>query len=222
MDLQPTQIVFVEPVVWLGDCHPLVEQLSSASGLAMLGSAAATRRLGTIADRAGLRQFLREYRQQLLVPVELPAIHRAWQHAAKNQLRELLALDRQLAAEPLLRPFAEPSRRAGQRQLRRFKTVHDVRFVQRYLRALERGEAHAWHTLVYGVTMWLFSLPLRQGLLGYARQVTRGFIHAAAGPLRLTAEQQRELFDELAMPLAAEVAAIIGADSPPDPSGPPG
>ena len=209
MDLQPTQIVFVEPVVWLGDCHPLVEQLSSASGLATLGSAAVTQRLATIADRAGLRQFLRDYREQLLVPVELPAIHRAWQHATKNQLRELLALDRQLAEEPRLRPFAEPSRLAGQRQLRRFKTVHDVRFVQRYLRALERGEAHAWHTLVYGVTMWLFSLPLRQGLLGYARQVTRGFIHAAAGPLRMTEEERLELFHELAAGLAVEVEGLV-------------
>jgi hypothetical protein len=86
--------------------------------------------------------------------------------------------------------------------------------------ALERGDAHAWHTLVFGVTIWLFSLPLRQGLLGYARQVTRGFIHAAAGPLRLTEAQQRELFEELAEPLAAEVGAQVATTPGPDRSGP--
>ena len=61
---------------------------------------------------------------------------------------------------------------------------------------------------------------LRQGLLGYARQVTRGFIHAAAGPLRLTEAQQRELFEELAEPLAAEVGAQVATTPGPDRSGP--
>ena len=41
--------------------------------------------------------------------------------------------------------------------------------------AVERGEAHGWHTLVDGVTLAIYSLPLRQGLLGYAQQTTVRF-----------------------------------------------
>jgi urease accessory protein UreF len=69
--------------------------------------------------------------------------------------------------------------------------------VQRYLSAVESGQAHGWHTLVYGMTLVLYSLPLRQGLLGYAHQTTRGFIHAAARGLQLKEAECRDLFDEL-------------------------
>ena len=41
-------------------------------------------------------------------------------------------------------------------------------------------EANAWHTLVYGVTLALYSIPLRQGLLGYGYQTMRGFIYFRA------------------------------------------
>lgn len=175
-------------------------------------AAAATLRLEPARDRAALRDFLRRYHTELLLPVELPAIRRAWGHATRNEFRELAVFDRELLAEPRLAPFAAVSQAAGQRQLRRFRPLHDVRLVQRYLAALEREEVRAWHTLVYGVTMWLFSLPLHQGLLGYARQITRGFIRAAAPEAGLSAREARRLFEELAIPLAAAVPAAVGAD----------
>ena len=65
--------------------------------------------------------------------------------------------------------------------------MRDQRVVQRYLQAVEGGQANGWHTLVYGLTLAVYSLPLRQGLLGYAHQTTRGFIYSAArmlAPLR--------------------------------------
>ena len=40
-------------------------------------------------------------------PIESPAIARACRHAARGEFRELLALDAQLASEPLLQPFAD-------------------------------------------------------------------------------------------------------------------
>jgi len=209
---QPTPVVFVEPAVWLGGCHPLVEQLGSAGALAELGSGACALRREPVRDLPAFRRFLHDYQQRVLLPVELPAIHRAWQHASTNQLRELLALDRRMAREPRLKPLAEASQRVGQGRLRQFRALHDVRLVQRYLDALDRGDAHAWHTLVYGVTMWLFSLPLRPGLLGYGRQVTRGFIRAAAGPLRLTESERSQLNHELMPPLVAAVAALTTAE----------
>jgi hypothetical protein len=57
--------------------------------------------------------------------------------------------------------------------------------VQRYLAAIESGRALGWHTLVYGVSLAMFSLPLRQGLQNYIEQTTRGFIESSAKSLRL-------------------------------------
>jgi urease accessory protein UreF len=81
--------------------------------------------------------------------------------------------------------------------------------VQRYLRAVEAGLAHGWHTLVYGLTLEIYSLPLRQGLLGYGHQVTRGFIYGAARSLRLSERDCRELFDELCADLPAAVEDML-------------
>jgi urease accessory protein UreF len=71
------------------------------------------------------------------------------------------------------------------------------------------AKAHGWHTLVYGLTLALYSLPLRQGLLGYAHQTTRGFIHAAARSLRLTEADCRALFEELCAPLPIAIEALV-------------
>ena len=43
------------------------------------------------------------------------------------------------------------------------RPLRDQRLVQRYLTAVEQGEAQGWHTLVYGLTLAVYSLPLRQG-----------------------------------------------------------
>ena len=96
-----------------------------------------------------------------------------------------------------LRDFASASQRVGRAQLQKLRPLRDERMVQRYLAAVEGGQAHGWHTLVYGMTLVLYSLPLRQGLLGYAQQTTRGFIHAAARGLQLKESACRTLFDEV-------------------------
>jgi urease accessory protein UreF len=202
---------FVEPQEWLGACHPLVEQLGLAGALAAPGRGAGMLRSGPVCDAATLREFLRAYRDDVLLPLELPAICRAWQHAMRNQFRELADFDRRLVDEPRFQPLAGASQAVGQRHLRRFRPLHDVRFVQRYLAALDREEVHAWHTLVYGVTVWLFSLPLQQGLLGYGRQVTRGFIRAARSEAGLSEIEGLELFAELANPLAVSVPQVLAA-----------
>jgi len=56
-----------------------------------------------------------------------------------------------------------PGRRVGQSQLKRFRSLRDHRLVQRYLKAVGEGRAHGWHTLVYGITLSVYSLPLIQG-----------------------------------------------------------
>jgi len=197
-----------DPAEWLGDAHPLVAQLGTADGLASLHALADSLAIRPITNLEGLREFLRVYRERILAPHELPAIQMAFNHASRNEVRELIAFDQQLANEPLLQDFASASQRIGRAQLQKLRPLRDERMVQRYLTAVESGQAHGWHTLVYGMTLVLYSLPLRQGLLGYAQQTTRGFIHAAARGLRLKEAECRELFETACEEIAVKPALV--------------
>lgn len=198
-----------DPAEWLGDAHPLVEQLGSANGLASLHALADSLHARPVANLPALREFLRAYFDSILLPHEMPAIQTAFAHASRNQVRELIAFDRQLAGEPRLRELAAGSRRIGQAQLQKLRPLRDERGVQRYLAAVESQAAHGWHTLVYGLTLAVYSLPLRPGLLGYAQQTTRGFIQTTAHSLKLTEADCRALFEELCEPLPAAVEFLV-------------
>lgn len=207
--VKPTQLALNDAAEWLGDWHPLAEQLGSTDGLLTLCSVSSELRLPPVADADSLERALRQYQAQILVPIELPAIQAAHGHAARNELRELVALDQQLQGQPILRRFASASRRVGQGQLQKLRPLHDQRMVRRYLHAVEIGLAHGWHTLVYGLTLEIYSLALRQGLLGYAHQTTRGFIYSAARMLRLSERQCRHLFESLCAELPQAVEKLV-------------
>lgn len=198
-----------DPAEWLGDAHPLVEQLGSADGLASLHALADSLAVRPITSLPALRNFLRRYHEHILLPQELPAIQTAYDHVSRNEIRELIAFDQQISREPAVRDFTSASRRVGLAQLQKLRPLRDERGVQRFLTAVESGEAHGWHTLVYGMTLVLYSLPLRQGLLGYAHQTTRGFIHAAAKSLPVSEADCRALFEELCAPLPQATEALL-------------
>lgn len=164
----------------LGELDLLTTQLGAPLELA--GVAA----FPTLNSAAALRDFLEWYRRELLESLELPAIHRAFVHASRNEARELIAFDRELGARLPAEDFSHASRRIGVAQLKRLRPLRDERLVQRYLSAVEAGQAHGWHTLVFGIGLHLYSLPLRQGLIGYAHQTLAGFVHSAAPRLSLT------------------------------------
>jgi urease accessory protein UreF len=207
--VKQTQLALTDAAEWLGDWHPLAEQLGSADGLRSLCSVSALLCLKPVQDLRSLSHFLHSYQTQILVPLELPAIQSAHGHASRHEVRELVALDQQLGAEPILKSFASASRRVGQAHVRKLRPLRDDRVVQRYLCAVDSGEANGWHTLVYGLTLAIYSLPLRQGLLGYAQQTTRGFIYAAARSLQLSERQCRNVFDELCEDLPRAVGALL-------------
>jgi len=152
-----------------------------------------------------LGQFLEDYLDRLLLPCELPAIVAACGHARRGGLRELLAQDQCLAAPLLSTPFAAPSRRMGWLQLSRLRPLRDDRFVQRYLAAVESGQAHGWHTIVFGVTLAVFSLPLRQGLLYYSQE-TLSALASAAGRSKSIGPSQ---LDDLLSGLLARVPEAV-------------
>jgi urease accessory protein UreF len=212
--VKQTQVALSDAAEWLGDFHPLAEQLGSTVGLIHLGSVSSLLRLDPVHDVPSLQRFLKNYQAQILLPFELPAIQSAHGHASRNELRELVVLDRQLAAEGVLRTFAGASRRVGQSQLQKLRPLRDSRFVQRYLQAVEARQADGWHTLVYGLTLAIYSLPLRQGLLGYAHQTTRGFIYSAARSLQLSEHRCRLIFDELCAALPDAVENLVQSSVP--------
>jgi urease accessory protein UreF len=202
-----TQISAAPAVELAADLGLLLEQIGSPDALAGVADALKIRQISTVRE---LKIFLQGYHTQILRPLELPAIHRAFGHASRREVRELVALDRQLGGEPLLQNFASPSRLAGQNQLQRLRPLRDDRTVQRYLAAVDEGAAQGWHTLVYGLTLAIYSRPLRQGLLGYAQETTRGFIQSASRTLEISREASQALFEEMCQGLPGAVEPLLG------------
>lgn len=190
------------------DLHPLMERLGSTDGLLLVGSVNASLPLVRVNNLQELRSFLQRYYAQLLAPLELPLICQAYAHASQNQFSELIELDQQLSGEGCFQSFADASQRVGQRQLKRLRPLLDQRGLQRYLRAVDEGQAHGWHTLVYGITLASFSFPLRQGLLNYAEQVLTGFVNSAARQFTFPEEEAEKLLHEICanIPVSIEEA----------------
>jgi hypothetical protein len=121
-------------------------------------------------DAASPNGFLQTYLTELLLPVELPAIAEACGHALRHEYRELIAQDQSLTQRIGSTPLALPSRQMGRLQLARLRPLRDERILRRYTSAVESGHADGWHTVVYGLTLALYSVPLRQGLVHYAQE----------------------------------------------------
>ena len=199
----------------LGDWHPLVQQLGSAEGLVAISTASHSLQLSNVDSVESLLRFLETYQSQVLIPFELPAIQRAYRHASRNETRELVAFDQQLASETALKPFASASRRVGQSQLKRLRPLRDHRLLQRYLRAMDDGLANGWHTLVYGLTLSVYSLPVLQGLTSYEKQTLLGFMHAVSRGLRLSENDCRGLLEQLSPSLPNATESILGEEHSP-------
>jgi len=181
--------------------------------IALLGEfSALLRRLGSPSvDHATAHGFLNAYQSSVLAPIELPAIARAFQHAARGQWRELLALDAQLSAEPLLQPFADGSRQIGRLQLERLRPLRDERLTQRYLAAVESGQANGWHTVVYGIMLAIYSWPLRQGLIHYGRETISGLATVSGDAAPINHEALRAWVDQTIVDLNGAYTSSIAS-----------
>jgi urease accessory protein UreF len=210
--LENTDRVQREAIEQLAEPHPLLEQLGSMDGLVTLTAAAASLRRAPVDSFESLVSILEVYQSRILLPLELPAIFRAHHHACHNETRELVALDGQIGKLPILQEFASASRRVGRAQLARLKPLRDERLVQRYLQAVDEEVAQGWHTLVYGLTLALYSIPVRQGLMHYARQTLGGFIHSAARPLHLSEQERSEALEGLCTDLRPRLESLIASD----------
>ena len=194
----------------LGDFSALLQQLG-VRGLLPDCDTTLAPPSGRIASLPALQIFLDTYFAQILLPLELPAIAEACGRVRRGETRELIALDRQLDGETRLVPFAAASRKVGALQLQRLRPLRDERTVQRYLLAVESGRAGGWHTLVYGLTLAIYSFPLRQGLLHYARETLSGLALAAVGPENSFDPQRQEILATILSRLPEAVERTIPA-----------
>lgn len=196
------------------DARPLTEQLGSADELTTLSPIARSHQLTKVHSIGSLRDFVLQYREQSLGPLEYRQIYAGYQYAAQNHTRELLALDAQLGKTPGIEEFQLASRHVGKRQLNRLRAMKDLRLVQKYREAVNDGTAYGWHTLVYGIVLSTYSLPLRQGLLHYGRQTLGGFISSATQTLDLPRQAALELQVEVNAslpPLIEETLQLNGS-----------
>jgi urease accessory protein UreF len=154
---------------------------------------------------ASLRDFLENYLSHLLLAHELPAIVQAFGYARRGEWRELVAQDIRLQETLPPSAFADASRRVGRLQLARLGPLRDERTVQRYGAAVQSGQAQGWHTMLYGLTLAVYSLPLRQGLLHYAQE-TLSSLAMAAGRAGNVAEAE---ITEIVAPLSARIPQAI-------------
>ena len=187
----------------LGDVRALLEQLGSGE------PDVAPRTDAIPANFSALRRFLENYKREVLIQHEWPAIYRAYNHACRNECTELIALDQSIAAEQRLAPFAEASRRIGQFQLKRLAPLRGERVLTRYMTAVEEGRAHGWHTLVYGLTLAVYSLPARQGLMHYAQQILRGYLEGAANAFSVSEDETRSALEQLLADLPRELEKLL-------------
>jgi urease accessory protein len=190
----------------LGDWRALLQQIGSPEYSANSGIPFWTTALETM---PALNNFLEDYLNRVLLPCELPSIMEAYGYARRGEWRELLALDTRLTEAMQPTPFAEPSKRMGRMQLARLRPLRDERTVQRYLAAVESGQAHGWHTMVYGVTLAVYSLPLRQGLLHYSQETLSAFADAVGRFRNFGALELAEMLSGLLARVPAAVEAIL-------------
>jgi hypothetical protein len=157
-----------------GDPRALVRALGA---IAVGGAAGETlpNPLGNSGALTG-RELLHSYTDGYLIPLDWPAIERAHNAAIEDRWRDVIALDRELGADPRLKAIAAVSRFLGCQQLRRMRPVRGIRTPRRYLEAIEAGDADGWHLVVCGVVLATYNMPLRQGLLSYARQTYTGLL----------------------------------------------
>jgi urease accessory protein UreF len=196
----------VEAEAILGEVRTLAEQAGAGHGTWSL----ATPTLPEVTSIGALHRFVATYIRETLGHQEWPLILRAWQFAREGKARELIALDQAWTVAQREAALAEASFQVGRRQLNKLRPLRHERVVQRYAAAIESGEARGWHPLVYGVTLAVFNLPLRPGLVHYAAQTLGGLVDSVARCHRLPVGECQALLEAANAQLPAALPPLPG------------
>ncbi len=167
----------------------------------------------TVSDLRGLRLFIERYEREILRPIELPAVQSAYWFANRGQFRELLELDAELSANASLMPFAEASLSVGREHLRLLKPMYDQRMVQRFRKCVVAGEARGWNPIVFGMFLSIHSVPVREGLLQFGRQIWSGFVNGVQDSCALSDEECSALLGETIDRLPDWIEEVIAQSS---------
>ena len=195
------------------DFRALEEQLGSPDEATAISSEAFAASLINIRTPDQLREFVAHFQTKTLAHDELPTILRAYNHARRNEAREIIALDRSLKDAFPSEALANASERVGRNQLRKMRGLKTERVVTKYWDAVYKKEAYGWHTVVFGVVLAVYSIPLRQGMNHYGQQTIRGFVEAGATSLRLRAPEMNALENSLLADMPAIVERALESES---------
>jgi urease accessory protein UreF len=195
------------------DLRALEEQLGSPEEATAIGAEAFAATLINIRTPDQFREFLAHLQSQTIALEDLPTILRAYNHARRNEVREIIALDRSLKETFANEALANASERVGRNQLRKMRGLKTERVVTRYWDAVHNKEANGWHTVVFGVVLAVYSIPLRQGLNHYGQQTIRGFLEAGAASLKLRAPEVNALESTLLGGMPAIVERALESES---------
>lgn len=133
-----------------------------------------------VADRRSLAVLLEALLHDTVARIELPVIRWAYECSVRNDAKGLAELDRFLSSLPVPDALRAASRKVGRQQLRNFAPIKGHKFLRKYSAEVDDGNASGAQPIVYGMYLFLFSIPLREGLLSYAYQTVNGFAAAAA------------------------------------------
>lgn len=167
-----------------------------------------------VVDLDSLRKFLVEYCHRLMVPVELPTINQASLMVGQGEFRELMALDQGLALVPEMKVFAESSRWIGQCHAKTMRGMKDHRTVWRYCDAIRTKKAFGWHSVVYGVVLAAYSIPIRQGMLNYCEQIIHGFVDSAGTQLNLETKALAVIKEESTNRMVPHIDHVLSLGAP--------
>jgi urease accessory protein UreF len=93
------------------------------------------------------------------------------------------------------------------------RALKTERVVTKYWDAVHAKQATGWHTIVFGVVLAVYSIPLRQGLQHYTQQTIRGFLEAGAASLKLRLPEIAGLESDLIADTPALIETALAAEN---------
>lgn len=202
-----------ETMTWSSDAdwRALEEQLGSPEDATARSSSVFSAAVAQVTSAAGLQSFIADFKTAVLAREELPVILRAYNHARAHEAREIIQLDRSIENSFPSEALANASQRVGRNQLRKMRALKSERVVTKYWEAVHSKKAAGWHTIVFGVVLAVYSIPLRQGLQHYTQQTIRGFLDAGAASLKLRLPEINALEESLLADTPALIETALAA-----------
>jgi hypothetical protein len=87
--------------------------------------------------------------------------------------------------------------------------MYDQRMMQRFRKCVLAGEARGWNPIVFGMFLSIHSVPVREGLLQFGRQIWSGFVNGVQESCGLPDDECTALLDETIDRLPAWIEEVI-------------